>query len=55
MRFGNAVNVEVVKLFAKYLFGDKETIKKYANPSDSIGILGTVDFLQLNEQYHDEF
>ena len=54
-QFGNAVNVEVVKLFAKYLFGDKETIKKYANPSDSIGILGTVDFLQLNEQYHDEF
>lgn len=53
-QFGNAVNVEVVKLFAKYLFGDKATIKKYAKPSDGPGIAGTVDFLQLKEQYPDE-
>lgn len=53
-QFGNAVNVEVVKLFAKYLFGDKATIKKYAKPSDGLGIAGTVDFLQLKEQYPDE-
>ena len=53
-QFGNAVNVEVVKLFAKYLFGDKATIKKYAKPSDGSGIAGTVDFLQLKEQYPDE-
>ncbi len=53
-QFGNAVNVEVVKLFAKYLFGDKATIKKYAQPSDGPGIAGTVDFLQLKEQYPDE-
>ena len=53
-QFGNAVNVEVVKLFAKYLFGDKATIRKYAKPSDGPGIAGTVDFLQLKEQYPDE-
>lgn len=53
-QFGNAVNVEVVKLFAKYLFGDKATIKKYAKPSDGPGIAGTVDFLQLKEQYPEE-
>lgn len=53
-QFGNAVNVEVVKLFAKYLFGDKATIKKYAKPSDGPGMAGTVDFLQLKDQYPDE-
>lgn len=53
-QFGNAVNVEVVKLFAKYLFGDKATIKKYAKPSDGPSIARTVDFLQLKEQYPDE-
>ena len=53
-QFGNAVNVEVVKLFAKYLFGDKTTIKKYAKPSDGAGIAGTVDFLKLLEQYPDK-
>lgn len=53
-QFGNAVNVEVVKLFAKYLFGDKATIKKYAKPSDGLGMAGTVDFLQLKDQYPDE-
>lgn len=53
-QFGNAVNVEVVKLFAKYLFGDKATIKKYAKQSDGSGIAGAVDFLQLKEQYPDE-
>lgn len=29
-QFGNSVNVEVVKLFAKYLFGDKDTREKYS-------------------------
>ena len=53
-QFGNAVNVEVVKLFAKYLFGDKSTIKKYAKPSDGKGIKGAVDFLQLKEQFPNE-
>jgi DNA (cytosine-5)-methyltransferase 1 len=29
-QFGNSVNVEVVKLFAKYMFGDKKVRAKYA-------------------------
>lgn len=29
-QFGNAVNVELVKLFAKYMFGDAGTLKKYS-------------------------
>lgn len=29
-QFGNSVNVEVVKIFAKFLFGDEETRKRYA-------------------------
>jgi len=53
-QFGNAVNVEVAKLFAKYLFGDKATIKKYAKASDGAGKAGTVDFLQLLELYPDK-
>ena len=32
-QFGNSVNVEVVKLFAKYLFGDKETRERYSEKS----------------------
>lgn len=28
-QFGNAVNVEVVKLFAKFMFGDQATVSKY--------------------------
>ena len=31
-QFGNAVNVEVAKLFAKYLFGHKSIIEKYTKP-----------------------
>lgn len=29
-QFGNSLNVELVKLFALYMFGDKETQKKYS-------------------------
>jgi DNA (cytosine-5)-methyltransferase 1 len=29
-QFGNSVNVEVVRLFAKYMFGDKETRARYS-------------------------
>lgn len=29
-QFGNSVNIEVVKLFVKYLFGDEETRAKYS-------------------------
>lgn len=47
-QFGNAVNVETVKIFAKYMFGDKKTLKQYAVPSDEIP---TVDFLQLQKEF----
>ena len=33
-QFGNAVNVEVVKLFARYLLGDEEIRAKYSVPID---------------------
>lgn len=29
-QFGNSINVELVKLFARYMFGDKEIQKKYS-------------------------
>lgn len=32
-QFGNAVNVECVKLFARYMFGDAHTRKIYSRPS----------------------
>lgn len=50
-QFGNAVNVEVVKIFAKYMFGDKATLAKYAKKSDGSGLAKAVDFLQLKEEY----
>lgn len=31
-QFGNSVNVEVVTLMAKYMFGDKDTREKYSKP-----------------------
>lgn len=52
-QFGNAVNVEVAKLFAKYMFGDKVTLKKYAKQSDGKGLAESVDFLELLKQYPD--
>ena len=29
-QFGNSINVELVKLFARYMFGDKEVREKYS-------------------------
>ena len=29
-QFGNSINVELVKLFALFMFGDKETQRKYS-------------------------
>ncbi|MCQ2341362.1 MAG: DNA (cytosine-5-)-methyltransferase [Paludibacteraceae bacterium] len=52
-QFGNAVNVDVVKLFAKYMFGDKSVLKKYAKQSDGVGLAHAVDFLRLQEEYPD--
>ncbi len=50
-QFGNAVNVETVKLFAKYMFGDKTILKKYAIPSAEIP---EVDFLKLQQEFPEE-
>ena len=32
-QFGNSVNVEVVRLFAKFLFGDPDVRAKYTKPA----------------------
>ena len=29
-QFGNSINVALVRLFAKYMFGDKEVQRKYS-------------------------
>lgn len=50
-QFGNAVNVETIKLFAKYMFGNKTVLKKYAVPNT---IIPEVDFLQLQQEFPDE-
>lgn len=50
-QFGNAVNVETIKLFAKYMFGNKVVLKKYAVPD---AIIPEVDFLQLQKEFPDE-
>ena len=50
-QFGNAVNVETVKLFAKYMFGDKKTLQKYAVAGAEIP---EVDFLALQKEFPEE-
>lgn len=50
-QFGNAVNVETVKLFAKYMFGNKTILKKYSKPNNEIV---PIDFLQLQQEFPDE-
>ena len=49
-QFGNAVNVETVKLFAKYMFGDKNTLKKYSLQSD----IEPVDFLKIAKEFPED-
>lgn len=49
-QFGNSVNVETVKLFAKYMFGDKATLKKYSLQSD----IKPVDFLKIARAFPEE-
>lgn len=49
-QFGNAVNVETVKIFAKYLFGDKTTLKKYSSQCD----IEPVDFLKVAKELPEE-
>ena len=50
-QFGNAVNVETVKLFAKYMFGDYVTLKKYSMPCSKVE---TIDFLKIAEEFPEE-
>ncbi|MCM1169218.1 MAG: DNA cytosine methyltransferase [Bacteroides sp.] len=49
-QFGNAVNVETVKIFAKYMFGDKATLKKYSVQSNIV----PVNFLEIAKEFPDE-
>jgi hypothetical protein len=46
-QFGNSVNVECVKLFANYMFGDAKTLKKYSTQET----VKTVDFLKLQKEF----
>lgn len=48
-QFGNAVNVETVKIFAKYMFGDKTTLKKYSAQSNIV----PVNFLEIAKEFPD--
>lgn len=49
-QFGNAVNVEMVKLFAKYMFGNRTIQKKYSQDEH----VESVDFLSLMQEFPDE-
>lgn len=49
-QFGNAVNVETVKIFAKYMFGDKTILKKYSVQSNIV----PVNFLEIANEFPDE-
>ena len=50
-QFGNAVNVETVKIFAKYMFGNKSILKKYSVADEKIY---PIDFLQLQQEFPEE-
>ena len=49
-QFGNSVNVETVKIFAKYMFGDKITLKKYSVQSSIVPI----NFLEIAKEFPEE-
>ncbi len=49
-QFGNAVNVETVKIFAKYMFGDKNTLKKYSVQNNIVPI----NFLEIAKEFPEE-
>ncbi len=46
-QFGNAVNVELVKLFAKYMFGDAATLNKYSMEKN----IKSVSIKRIREDY----
>ena len=49
-QFGNSVNVETVKIFAKYMFGDKATLKKYSVQSSIVPI----NFLEIAKEFPED-
>ena len=49
-QLGNAVNVETVKIFAKYMFGDKATLSKYSTQNKIVPI----DFLAIAKEFPTE-
>lgn len=49
-QFGNSVNVETVKIFAKYMFGDKITLNKYSVQSR----ITPVNFLDIAKGFPEE-
>lgn len=49
-QFGNAVNVEMVKLFAQYMFGNRAIQKKYSFDEK----VSSLDFLELMKQYPED-
>ena len=49
-QFGNAVNVETVKIFAKYMFGDKAIVKKFSKDIK----VEPVDFLKIAKEFPDD-
>ena len=49
-QFGNSVNVETVKISAKYMFGDKTTLKKYSVQSSIV----PVNFLEIAKEFPKE-
>lgn len=49
-QFGNSVNVETVKIFAKYMFGDKATLKKYSVQSNILPI----NFLEIAKEFPED-
>ncbi|MBE6244801.1 MAG: DNA cytosine methyltransferase [Bacteroidales bacterium] len=49
-QFGNSVNVETVKLFAKYMFGDKTVLGKYSVQSS----IKPINFLEVAKEFPEE-
>lgn len=49
-QFGNSVNVETVKIFAKYMFGDQTILKKFSTQSNIV----PVNFLEIAKEFPEE-
>lgn len=49
-QLGNAVNVETIKIFAKYMFGDKAILQKYSFQKE----IKSVNFLEIAKEFPNE-